>query len=291
MKVGILARPHVVKWQRQALSNIEALEGVHITQVVVDASLRDSGAQMTKGAAVINQDAAISLADVRLFLDVLREDGLKSVLYADEKLGWLLFDEQATRTYLRSLPVENVGPLRGATFHECDPESEDAWKVIPEELATTIGAECDVVVRFGFGLLKGRILETPTHGVISAHGSDIRTYRGMGPRLTFLNDDDKAKVTLQQLSEDIDGGRIVDVASAPLPPKPTLADVYSRVYELQTTIFARGIDRLRAPEFECTEPSSLGPYYPHRRIERDPRLVGKIVAKNNVRRLRRLITG
>jgi folate-dependent phosphoribosylglycinamide formyltransferase PurN len=290
MRVGILARPQVVEWQRQALSNVAALDGVTITDVVVDASLRNGDSTMATGSEVINQDAVVSLSDVRLFLDVLREDGLKACLYADEKLGWLLFDERVTRDYLRSVPVETVDSVSDATVHECVPRTDGAWKLLPDDVADEVGASCDVVVRFGFGLLKGRILETPTHGVISAHASDIRTYRGMGPRLTFLNDDDEVAVTLQQLTEDIDGGRIVHVSTEPLPPHPTLADVYGRVYALQTTIFARGIDRLRDPGFDVTEPDSLGPYHPHRRLERDPRLVGKLLVKNNVRRLRGLVT-
>jgi hypothetical protein len=290
MRVGILVRPQVVKWQRRALSNIEALDGVNITDVVVDASLRDGDSTMATGAEVINQEAAISADDVRLFVSALEEEGLKSVLYADEKLGWLLFDELQTRESLRSVPVETVEPLVDATVHECVPETDGAWNMLPPELATSLGASCDVVVRFAFGLLKGKILETPKYGVISAHAADIRRYRGMGPRLTFLNDDDCAAVTLQQLTEDIDGGRIIQISTAPLPPTPTLADVYRLVYELQATMFADGIDRLRDPDFEFCEPDSLGPYYAHRRLERDPRLVGKLLVKNNSRRLRRLIT-
>lgn len=289
MNVGVLARPTVVEWQRQALENIDELDGVDIVHTVVDSSLRQGGRTMSVGADVINERDSVSLDDLRLFFRTLREEGLKSVVYADQKLGWVVFGEDEQLRYLQSKPVEDVDCLGDAAFHDCEPVSADgAWNTLPDDVTERLGADCDVVVRFGFGLLKGDILTAPEYGVISSHGSDIRTYRGMGPRITFLNGDRTADVTLQRLTEDIDGGKIITVSSRRLPDRPTIDEVFGRIYDLKTRIFAEGVDRLRQPDFEYTEPESLGEYYAHSRLEKSPVFAGRVVLKNNLHRLRRI---
>jgi methionyl-tRNA formyltransferase len=152
-----------------------------------------------------------------------------------------------------------------------------------------VAADCDVVVRFGFGLLEGPILTAPEYGVLSTHGSDIREYRGMGPKVSFVEGDDSASVTLQQLTDEIDGGRIVEVASRDLPSPHTLDDVLGAVHELQAGIYATGIDKLREASFEPVEPESLGSYYGHDLQQRDPGFVARLLLRNNRRRLAKLL--
>lgn len=114
-------------------------------------------------------------------------------------------------------------------MRDCEPvPAGGPWNTLPEDVTADFGDSCDVVIRFGFGLLKGAILDAPEHGVLSVHTSDIREYRGMGHKISFMNDDPSASITLQQLSEEIDGGRIVAVMSHDLPPQPTLDDVWDR---------------------------------------------------------------
>jgi hypothetical protein len=288
MRVGVLANPMLTRFEERALENVAALDGVTIEAVVVDGSVAE-GSALAAGADAVNQGTAISLGDLKLFVEVVRESGLKAFVHGDEKLGWLL-GETEQMEWLQSTPVTDVDCLDGARIHECEPVSAGGpWNTLPEDVTDDLGDSCDVVIRFGFGLLKGPILDASEHGVLSVHTSDIREYRGMGHKISFMNDDPRVSVTLQQLSEEIDGGRIVAVASRHLPPDPTLDDVWDAVYSLQTEVFAAGIEKLQEG-FEPFQPGELGPYYPHSLQQRNPRFVARLLAKNNWRRLRKRLS-
>ncbi|EMA49505.1 methionyl-tRNA formyltransferase-like protein [Halococcus thailandensis] len=288
LRVGVLANPMLTRFEEEALENVATLDGVTIDEVVVDGSVTE-GSALAAGADAVNQGTSISLADLKLFVDVVRESGLKAFIHGDEKLGWLL-GETEQMDWLQSRPVTEVDCLREASIRECEPVSAGgAWNTLPDDVTSDLGDSCDVVIRFGFGLLKGPILDAPEHGVLSVHTSDIREYRGMGHKISFVNDDPSAAITLQQLSEEIDGGRIVTVMSRELPPTPTLDDVWDAVYALQTEIFAAGIEQLQAGD-SPSQPDELGPYYPHSLQQRNPRFVARLLAKNNWRRLQKRLS-
>lgn len=290
MRVGVLANPMLLRWQEEALSAVAELSGVRIEHVVVDATVREEDSTLRAGSEVINQGRTVTLADVGLFLDVLREQGLKAFIHADQKLGWLAFDESAQLDALQSRDVAEADCLADATFHDCHPVSAGgAWNTLPDDVTGTLGTGCDVVIRFGFGLLRGPILRAPAHGVLSTHGSDIRSHRGMGPKISFYRGDDDVCVTLQQLSEEIDGGRIVKLSSKSLPEHHTLDDVLGATYELQRDIYAAGIERLRDGSFTPWAPEELGPYYGHDTQERRFGFVAGLLLKNNWRRLRKTV--
>jgi hypothetical protein len=70
--------------------------------------------------------------------------------------------------------------------------------------------QLDFVLRFGFNLLRGPILELPRLGVWSFHHGDPRSYRGR-PALFWelLHGRPTAGVMLQRLSAALDGGAIL----------------------------------------------------------------------------------
>ena len=278
----------VLQWQEAALENVEALDGASIEHVVVDASVRDDSSVLKQGADAINRGARLSLSDLALFVDVLREEKLKAFIYADRKLGWMLFGEGDGADARQSKPIEAVDVLSDVRTHEVEPvPAGGAWNTLPDDITETLGEECDVLVRFGFGLLKGPVLDATEYGVLSTHGCDIRDYRGMGPKITFLNDDDRVAVTLQQLTEDIDGGRIVEIDSRELPPDPTYADINEATAAIQRDIFATGIEKLASPDFEPWEPDELGTYHSHTKQREEPGFVARFLLKNNYRRVKR----
>ncbi len=290
MRVGVLVNPQVPRWHEAAIENVRALDGVRLTYAAVDAELRDESSTMKAGAEAIDRDSIVSPADLRLFYDVLSEDGLKAFLYADQKLGWHCFGETERRDWLRTRPVQSVDCLDGLEIEECTPDSDGVWNTLPDDAVAEIERRCDVVLRFGFGLIKGDVLTAPEHGVLSVHGSDIRRYRGMGPKLSFLNDDETVTVTLQRLTEEIDGGSIVSMSSADVPENATLDEVGGLVYRLCTEVFADGVRKLQNGG-DPWRPDSLGEYYSHDLQRKSPRFVGSVVLKNNYYRLRNSLTG
>jgi methionyl-tRNA formyltransferase len=287
MDVGVLCNPKLKKSERAALRNVSRLDDVEITQVVVDASRRDDKTYTT-GTRAINQGSTVSLSDVQAFIELFRKRRFRAFLHVDQKLGWLLFNETKLKSHLQFEPVKKVEVINNADVIECYPVSlEDGWQTLPEKVTTLIAQKCDVVIRFGFGLLKGDILSAPKHGVISVHGSDIRKYRGLGPKMTFLRGEETVAVTLQQLSETIDGGKIIEIATKNLHRPYTLDDINAAVEELKTQIFATGINNLRDPGF-VPDDSSLGKYYGHKVVQ-NPKNVAKLIAKNNLARVQKRI--
>lgn len=285
MRVCVLSNPMLTRFEEQALERVAALDDVRINRVVVDDSV--GGSAFEAGADAINEGGSLSLSDLKLFADVVRENGLEAFIYADQKFGWML-GETAQREWLTTKPVGEIACLADATLTECEPVSAGgAWNTLPENVTAEISRSCDVVIRFGFGLLKGPILDATEYGVLSVHTTDIKEYRGMGPKVSFLHDDPTATITLQRLSEKIDGGEIVDLRSQDLPEYPTLDDVWNAIYAMQTETFAAGIEALRDEEFTPTVPDDLGTYYPHSLQQRNIMFVSKLLLKNNWRRLRK----
>jgi hypothetical protein len=71
-------------------------------------------------------------------------------------------------------------------------------------------ADLDVVLRFGFRIIRGEILGVARHGVWSFHHGDSRQYRG-GPSFFWemYEGNPVTGTTLQILTNDLDAGRII----------------------------------------------------------------------------------
>ena len=68
----------------------------------------------------------------------------------------------------------------------------------------------DIIIRFGFGILKGNILEVPKLGVWSFHHGDNKEIRGSSPCFWELYyKKDVIGLTLQILSNELDGGKVI----------------------------------------------------------------------------------
>lgn len=68
----------------------------------------------------------------------------------------------------------------------------------------------DVLLRFGFGILKGAILDLPTHGVWSFHHGDPEHFRGGPPGFwEIMRGSPVTGAVLQRLTEKLDGGIIL----------------------------------------------------------------------------------
>ncbi|WP_206537603.1 hypothetical protein [Natronolimnohabitans innermongolicus] len=285
LTVGVLVNPRVPAWHERAIENVRALDGVRVNYAVVNA---EQSSMLSDGADAINRDGLFSLDDLKLFYRVVSEDGLKAALYADQKLGWDVFGETRQRELLRSKPIDDVDCLADVDREDCVPESDGAWKTLPDETVETLGQRCDVVLRFGFGLIKGDVLTAPEHGVLSVHGSDIRKSRGMGPQIAFLHDNEHVTVTLQQLSEEIDAGSIVEMTSTDVPTHATYDDVSGEILRLSSAVYADGVRNLRDGNSPW-DPETVGTYYSLELQRKSPRFVGTLLLKNNYRRLRKSV--
>ncbi|MXV63540.1 methionyl-tRNA formyltransferase [Natronorubrum sp. JWXQ-INN-674] len=277
--VGVLAEPYLHEWQVRALERLQSETDVDVSLVVYNASNTEYEAESW------NTKDRPSLDDVAQFFDAFRQEKAWSLVLAERNIGRLFGDEQEL-WYRHSL--ENVDCLAGADFRPCEPRVENGWSELPDDIVSQLADRCDVVIRFGFGLIRGEVLTAPKYGVLSFHPADIRTYRGMGPPVIFRDGRERAGSTLQRLDESIDGGEIVAYDEVHLGNCHTLWDVFDRLAALQIRLLAEGISNLGKPAFEpeVVPDEQLGDFY-YRKQRRTPPFAGRVLLKNLSGRVRR----
>jgi hypothetical protein len=71
-------------------------------------------------------------------------------------------------------------------------------------------SELDLLIRLGFRILRGPVLAAARHGTWSFHHGDNRRYRGGPPAVwEVLEDREESGITLQRLTEELDGGVVL----------------------------------------------------------------------------------
>ncbi len=68
----------------------------------------------------------------------------------------------------------------------------------------------DMILRFGFNIIRGEILQLPTYGVWSFHHGDYLKYRGGPPAFwEIYNEDRWSGAILQRLTDKLDDGIVL----------------------------------------------------------------------------------
>lgn len=287
--VCVLTNQYLLGWQVDALERLVATTDVEIPLVVVNeaTTVGDDGfseGASDRGAAAYDNPRGIGREELQLFLELLREEGVYTFVLAEKKLSWMLRGE--TPALMRRHHVDDVAVLDDAERISCRPVPvEGAWCDLPASAVDRIAAETDVAIRFGFSLLTGRVLAEPEYGVLSFHPADIRKHRGIGPAQPFLDGDDRAGATLQQLTDTVDGGNVVLIESVDISDAYTLDEVRHRVNRLQAEMLATGVRRLQDPGFEPEPPDRLGNYLSVK-ARQSPAFAGKVLAKNVLGRVK-----
>lgn len=187
LRVGVLLDASVVPaWVESILRSIQASENASIELVVLNGTSA-SRPTLRDRIGIIRQAPFIAYVklDRRLF-------GRAATLDA--------FAPTPTDEALRGVPSLRVVPRRGRYVDRF----EDS------DVAVVKSYDLDVLIRFGFRVIKGAILNAAKHGVWSYHHGDNRSYRG-GPAL-FWEMVDRAPVSgtmLQVLTEDLDAGQVI----------------------------------------------------------------------------------
>ncbi len=79
-----------------------------------------------------------------------------------------------------------------------------------DHLAQIRAANLDVILRFGFRILRGEVLNTARYGVWSFHHDDNREYRGRPPLFWEIYESNPVSGSiLQILTESLDGGHVI----------------------------------------------------------------------------------
>ncbi|APX95232.1 formyltransferase family protein [Natronorubrum daqingense] len=277
--VGILAEPFLYEWQVRAIERVRREADVTIPLVVVNSSTEEYDAESW------NKKSRLEFDDVRQFFKIAQRERAWAFVLAERTLGRVAGDDQK-RWHRHS--IENVDCLADAEHVRCSPLTDGNWNELPDDIVDRLAVDCDVVVRFGFGLIRGDVLTAPEYGVVSFHPADIRRYRGMGPPVAFHDGRTRAGSTLQRLDESIDGGEIVAYEDVSISHCHTLWDVFDRLATLQVDLLTTGISNLQDPTFEpaVVPDHRLGEFY-SRDLRRSGAFAGRILAKNCSGRLQR----
>ncbi|MCC5794981.1 MAG: hypothetical protein JJT85_09640 [Chromatiales bacterium] len=103
----------------------------------------------------------------------------------------------------------------------------------------------DLLLRFGFRILRGAILDLPPYGVWSYHHGDSDRYRGGPPGFwELINNEPATGCTLQVLTEELDGGPVLGKLHR--RSHPVSAELnYFAISESGIALFEYGIQRLK----------------------------------------------
>ena len=280
--ICVLADPYLQAYQAHALETTVDELGVDVSTVIVN-DPTDSRQDPDSEAKAVN--GGLSLDTVRVFLSAVQREGAWAFAYVDKKVAEQLGSDAAASN---RIPVEDVPCFADSEIQYVSPIRDGHWSELPSQTVTEVAASCDVVVRFGFGLLTGDILDATEYGVLSFHPADIRKYRGLGAPQAWLDGQPRVGLTLQRLSETVDGGEIVAYKETDVSECATLWEVFDSVRSLQADVLIDGLETLQDPSAELTVPESLGPYYSPKTL-RKPSFAGRTILKNTTGRLQRLI--
>lgn len=104
-----------------------------------------------------------------------------------------------------SLNIDNVPRLSCTPYHQ-----GIATGIANSDIDTILSHHLDFILRFGFNILCGSILDAAQHGVWSFHHDDETSYRGAPPGFwEFMHDDPVNGIILQRLTESLDSGIIL----------------------------------------------------------------------------------
>lgn len=128
-------------------------------------------------------------------------------------LFWRAYERMAVdRRSAASKPVPIPASLANVPKVEVHPIQSGKFRQVfdPDALEAVGKHDLDVLLRFGFGILTGEILDVPRFGIWSFHHGDPAHFRGAPPAFWEIhNDAPVTGVILQRLTEKLDGGVIL----------------------------------------------------------------------------------
>lgn len=238
MKVCLLAPGDtLVRWQADALAHLLANTDAEVTTVVYEDYERDrTPVDLVKRGVQLREWAVVGTLNNAL---VDRPPQLDRV-----RLDTVIDPDEVAETTV-------------------EPAIVDGWKrEIPDETARRVGAEADVAVRFAFGFLVGPALSSFEHGVLSFHHGDLREYRGQPMALwEFVNGEDAVGITVQQITEQLDGGAIAALKRVDVTDQRTWEAIKARLFAESEDMLTSAIRNIESGEVR--EPDTLGTLKSH----------------------------
>lgn len=138
---------------------------------------------------------------------------LARILGEPKHLLWNVYNKGIVqRRSVASRPVDLTNELAATAEIRCTPIKVGKYgeRLADEDVDAIRERDLDMLLRFGFGILKGAVLDSARHGIWSFHHGDEREYRGQPP--AFWEMADGAPVVgaiLQRITERLDAGVVL----------------------------------------------------------------------------------
>ena len=188
--------------------------------------------------------------------------------------AYLRFDQRAKPANHPLDPVDCSSMLAGIDSIELEPIGKKfVHKFPPEALEKIRAKDLDVILRFGFNILSGEILNSARYGVWSYHHGDNDFYRGGPPHFWELVEKSPLSgVILQVLNEQLDGGLVL--CKSLFTTEQTASASVNRYtpYWGSTDMVIRKLNELHRCGWEYVKSNALpaSPYQGKRKLYRTP---------------------
>ncbi len=200
VRFGVLCHgTNLARWQVQILEHLVAVPRVQLAAVIVGEPQPTSKLDLLKAPR-----------RKRLLFDVHRQ-----------------FQARPRQTQ----SVDASALLANATHRSVEVERRGRWSeyLLEPDLEWIRDQNLDFLLRFGFGILRGDVLDAARYGIWSYHHDDERRYRGGPPCFWEVARGDPASgVILQRLTERLDGGIVL--RRGRFPTERSLGANMDRVY-------------------------------------------------------------
>ena len=105
---------------------------------------------------------------------------------------------------------------------------------------------CDILIFFGYNkIIDKNFLNITEHGILSFHTADINKYKGRPSAFyEFLNNEKKGGITLQKLTSDIDGGKIIEQRSVDISTCSSFDETLYRMMTLKKDLVISGLTKI-----------------------------------------------
>ena len=135
------------------------------------------------------------------------------------------------------------------------PKSQGFLDVFSKNDADTIKAyNLDVILRNGFNIIRGEILNSAKYGIWSFHHGDNSINRGMPAAFwEILFNQPAVGVTLQQLTAELDGGLVIDKAY--FNTHWSFFKTQNRVLESSVSLLFKNLRKLKNSNYETNKSS------------------------------------
>lgn len=114
-------------------------------------------------------------------------------------------NKQLTELSLSGIDLANIPVL------DCKPSHKNTSTfILDKDIETIKNQQLDFILRFGFDIIRGEILNAAKYGIWSFHHDDEMAYRGGPPGFwEWMQDNPRNGVILQRLTESLDKGYVL----------------------------------------------------------------------------------